>query len=121
GRRRRAGEAVELVLLFQPRLQNFAVPQNLAAGAFEAEEHALLLVLDAAGHEHAVAEDDRRRVADAGDLDLPRDVLGGAPAGREVLLGRGAVQPRAAPRGPVLGAGGGGEDEQRQSGGDEAV
>ena len=49
-----------------------------------------------------VVPDDRRAVADAGDLGDPRDVVGGAPLHGHVGFRDGAIATRPAPAGPVL-------------------
>ena len=67
--------------------------------------------VDDGGEEHTVAGDDRRRPAAAGDVALPGDVVGGAPAvGRERGAGGDPPGPGAAELRPGrLGAGGGGQ------------
>ena len=57
----------------------------------------LLVVLDAGGDEDAVAPDDRRRMADAGDRRLPADVLLRTPCVGNAGLGGRAVAARPAP------------------------
>src|SRR5207248_10885096 len=62
-----------------------------------------VLLLGGLGHEHAVAADDRRRVALVGQRRLPADVFGRTPVQRQVLFGSVALAVRAAPGGPVAG------------------
>ena len=106
GGRRRAGEAVEAVLVLEARLHDGPVPKDAAVGPVEAEQFAvafLLVFIDAGGDEEAVAPDDRRRVADAGDGRLPADVLLRPPRFGEAGFGGSAVAARPAPAGPLLG------------------
>ena len=84
----------------------------------EVEPHARLLLLalaDDGGQEDAVAPDDRRRPAEAGDRRLPDDVLRRAPRDRQPRIVLDRRQGVGAPEGgPVLGLRG-----QRHRGGDE--
>ena len=75
---------------------------------------------DLRGHEHAVAADDGRRDAGAGDRRFPGDILGCAPFDRHTAIRRDAAGCRPAPVRPVVGmdegdganrCGGEGEDE----------
>jgi hypothetical protein len=61
---------------------------------------------DLRGDENTSAGHDRRRHADTAQIGLPRDVLGGGPAEREIFLVRDAVAVRAAPLRPVGGGDG---------------
>ncbi len=100
---RAAGVAVELVHLLRRRGQHGLLPERLAAAPVEAEQIALLALGNVGRHENAVAPDDRRGMAHAGDGGFPRDVLGAAPVDGSFHLVGNAVAERPAPGRPFAG------------------
>src|SRR5262249_23725280 len=66
-------------------LRRGLLPQHLAVAAAPAEDVTPPAAVVGAGQEDAVAPDDRRRVADAGQLRLPQDVLLLAPLQHDLL------------------------------------
>ena len=105
-RGRGAGSAaIEPMNAFKGGLNNCLSPENLSGLPVETQEDAILGLLAGADGKDAITPDDGGGVAVARKGRLPSDVVGGAPSGRDVLLGTRAVESRAAPRRPVLGHG----------------
>ncbi len=75
---------------------------TLPSWRFRHKQHAFRILLQAAGQEDAVAPDDRRGMALAGNGGFPEDVLGLAPLERNAGLHGGAIQPRPTPAGPIF-------------------
>ena len=98
-----AGIAVQIVLGLEHGPDDEVLPEELSAGAVEAEQHALALIFEAGGEEDAIAEDDGRGVAFAGDGGFPPDVFRGGPMGGDVGFAGSPVAAWAAPLGPVFG------------------
>src|ERR1051326_1547420 len=97
-----------------------SVPKDGARGGADADHAALLAVLAGRLQEDAIAPDDGRAVADAGDFALPEDVLL-SPLDGDVLVLRDAAAVGPAETWPVVGAGRqgqqrGAQDERQRSG-----
>ena len=95
GRRRRHVLLAHLDVAAAERL----LPQLDALLPVHAQQIQLRSVADV--QEDPIAPDDRRRTGELGQRQLPRDVLRGAPRGREVLRHRDAGHLGTAPVGPV--------------------
>ena len=102
GGRRARGVAVLAVDLLQRPVDDGLLPEDLARGAVEAEQHALPLLRAGGDGEDAVAPDDGRGVARAGHLGLPRGLrdvpLVSARPFRGTCRRRAARASRASPR-----------------------
>ena len=102
GGRRAGGVAVLGVDLLQRPLDDGLLPEDLARGAIEAQQHALEFLRQGGDREDAVAPDDRRGVPAARARSVFQTALANVPVGRHVLLQAGAVAARTAPAGPVF-------------------
>ena len=96
-----AGVAVQAVLVLQRRLDHAALPEGPAVGPAQAEQHPLVLLLQGGGEEDAVAPDDRRGVALAGDRDLQATLSVALQRVGTLVSSDCAVAVRPAPHGPV--------------------
>ena len=113
----RRGRGVGVLAFLAPRylLEHGGVPENFPALAIEAESAALRGVVRGGGDEDAVAPDDGRGPARAGNGRLPNDVRRGAPMQRKFLLGGNPLTRRAPKARPVFGGQGGSERAQRSN------
>src|SRR5262249_49280637 len=91
---------------------DFLLPEVLSVGAAQGDHRPTLAAVERLGEEDAVAPDDGGRVPRSRQGDFPADVLGGAPAGRQVSLVAhpGPVWP--APGRPVVGPGRADQEEE---------
>src|SRR5262249_51532155 len=122
GRRRGAGEAVELVPKLQRRVNDLALPKDLAVASIQTQQHAFLVFEQTGSDEDAITMHDRRGMSVARNGRTPGDILHGldagplvlpdAPGDRQVLLERTAIQARPTPARPILRAQGAGADQQ---------
>src|SRR4051794_31812510 len=97
-------------------MQDSSLPERFAGESVEAEQNPLLGLSDACNKEDSVIPDDGRCVAAAGQSDIPTQIISGwdIPMDRYLALEARAVAARAAPAGPVFGAGGCGQDQTAQ-------
>src|SRR5262249_13379584 len=100
GGRRRTGETV-IGVLAGFVTGKLTLPELLAAGGFQTDEDALAALFLAAADKKPLTPDDRRGMADAGQLHLPVDALL-APARCETLDIANAAAVRATEARPVL-------------------
>ena len=72
----------------------------------------LLVLRVGAHHKDERARDDRRRAADAGEIERPLHALGLAPLAGQIFFRRSAIEFRPAPLLPIAGKGGGREQDE---------
>src|SRR5438045_303617 len=92
------------MLPFHRRRHDRSLPQNFSVRPTQAEKHPCLLLWNCADCEDAIVPDNRRSVANAGQLRLPCHVAGGTPVPGETRFETRSVSAWSPPARPVFGA-----------------